>query len=215
MIDRLRVAIIDDHPMLREGIKATIGESTEFEVVALGESLSDAVAVAQNASPEVMLVDINIPGNGFEAMKAVNRVHPKIKIVFFTASERLDHVKLALDMGAMGYMIKGAGSEEMYRCLRCVRSGKRYITPELAARVLGGEVDPGIVHNGQSVRFTGREKDVVVLLAAGLTNKEIADKLDLSEKTVKHHMSVIMEKLRVRNRVEAALAISRMPELML
>jgi two-component system, NarL family, nitrate/nitrite response regulator NarL len=215
MSERLRVAIIDDHPMLREGIKATIGESAEFEVVAIGGSLADAIEVAQNASPEVMLIDINIPGNGFEAMKAVSRAHPRIKIVFFTASERLDHVKLALDMGSMGYMIKGASSEELYRCLRCVKNGKRYITPELAARVLGGETDPGVVHNGHPVKFTGREKDVVVFLAAGLTNKEIADKLDLSEKTVKHHMSVIMEKLGVRNRVEAALAISRMPELML
>jgi DNA-binding NarL/FixJ family response regulator len=212
MTEKLRVAIIDDHPILREGIRATVGESVEFEVVGAGESLHDAVAIAQNHLPDVMLMDINIPGNGFEAMKLIHKTYSQIKIVFFTASERLDHVKLALDQGAMGYILKGSTSEELYRCLRSVRTGRRYITPELAARVLGGVEDPSPENAGRPVRFTGREKDVVSLLAAGRTNREIADRLELSEKTVKHHMSVIMDKLGVRNRVEAALAISRMPE---
>jgi two-component system, NarL family, nitrate/nitrite response regulator NarL len=212
MNEKLRVAIVDDHPILREGIRATIGESAEFEVVGAGESIHDAIAIAQNQQPDVFLLDINIPGNGFEAMKLINRAYPHIKVIFFTASERLDHVKLALDQGAMGYLLKGSSSEELYRCLRSVRSGKRYITPELAASVLGGDMNLAPVGPVTAIRFTEREREVVAMLATGHTNKEIADSLELSEKTVKHHMSVIMEKLGVRNRVEAALAISRMPE---
>jgi two-component system, NarL family, nitrate/nitrite response regulator NarL len=213
-MSRLRVAIIDDHPLMREGVKAVVEDSTEFEIVGSGSNLHEAIAVAQNTSPDVMLLDINIPGNGFEAMKAVNKIHPGIKIVFLTVSERLDHVKMALELGAMGYVIKGACAEDIHNCLRSVRNGKRFITPLLAARVLGGDSDLPTLADGHEVRFSDKEIGVVKLLSAGLTNREIAEKLDLSEKTIKHHMSVIMEKLRVRNRVEAALAISRMPEMM-
>jgi two-component system, NarL family, nitrate/nitrite response regulator NarL len=211
---RLRVAIVDDHPLMLEGIKSVIGTSSEFQIVGSGSTLHDAVALAQNTAPDVMILDVNIPGNGFEAMKAVNRIHPGIKIVFFTVSERIDHVKIALELGAMGYVVKRASAEDIHNCLRLVRNGKRCITPLLAARVLGGDSDLPVLSNGREIHFSDKEIAVVKLLAAGLTNREIADKLELSEKTVKHHMSVIMEKLRVRNRVEAALAISRMPEMM-
>jgi two-component system, NarL family, nitrate/nitrite response regulator NarL len=211
---RLRVAVVDDHPLMLEGVKGVIADSSEFEIVGSASNLHEAVAVAQNYAPDVMLLDINIPGNGFETMKAVNKIHPGIKIIFFTVSERLDHVKMALELGAMGYVIKGASVEDIHNCLRSVRNGKRFITPLLAARVLGGDSDYPTLADGHEVRFSDKEVAVVKLLAAGLTNREIADKLNLSEKTVKHHMSVIMEKLRVRNRVEAALAISRMPEMM-
>jgi two-component system, NarL family, nitrate/nitrite response regulator NarL len=211
---RLRVAIVDDHPLMIAGIKAIFVDSQEFEIVGTGATLHDAVALSQNTAPDVMMLDINIQGNGLEAMKAVSKIHPGVKIVFFTASERLDHVKMALELGAMGYVMKSASAEDMYNCLRSVRNGRRCITPLLAARVLGGDADLPMLSNGREIHFSDKEVAVVKLLAAGLTNREIADKLDLSEKTVKHHMSVIMEKLRVRNRVEAALAISRMPEMM-
>jgi two-component system, NarL family, nitrate/nitrite response regulator NarL len=211
---RLRIAIVDDHPLMLQGIRSAVSDSAEFEVVGSGSTLHEAVALAQNTAPDVMLLDINIPGNGFEAMKAVTKIHPGIKIVFFTVSERVDHVKMALECGAMGYLVKGATAEDIYQCLRSVRNGKRYITPQVAARVLSGEIDDSFASNGRDIHFSDKEISVVKFLAAGLTNREIADHLDLSEKTVKHHMSVIMEKLGVRNRVEAALAISRMPELM-
>jgi two-component system, NarL family, nitrate/nitrite response regulator NarL len=207
-----KVATIDDHPLIRSGIRAALAGSMEFSLVAEGESLHDAIAIAQTHSPDIILLDINIPGNGFEAAKLLGKSYPTIKVVMFTVSERSDHLVFALEHKVIGYVLKGADEEELFRCLRSVKNGKRYISPELAGKVLGGEDVPnpaGEPESSEMNMFTGRENDVAQLLALGRTNKEIGEKLNITEKTVKHHMSVIMEKLNVRNRVEAALLLSR------
>jgi two-component system, NarL family, nitrate/nitrite response regulator NarL len=218
LADQMRIGIVDDHPMLREGIRGTLHESAEFLVVGMGESLHDAIAIAQNHSPDVLLLDINIPGNGLDVARLLSRSYPKIRIVIFTVSERVDHLQVALAHGAIGYLLKGATADELYRCLRSVKAGRRYIAPELAGKVLGGAEDMPISAPGlrgmDQFSFTHREVDVAELLGSGKTNREIADVLEISEKTVKHHMSVIMEKLNVRNRVEAALMLSRLTEKM-
>jgi two-component system, NarL family, nitrate/nitrite response regulator NarL len=214
MAERIRLIVIDSAPLVREGFRSLLAESAEFLVAATGGNLHDAIALTQTYSPEVVVMDINIPGNGLEAAKLLARSYPKVRIVILTFSERPEHVKLALQIGVIGYVLKGSTVEELYSCLRAIRGGKRYISPELAGAVLGSSMGlqdaAGPLLSLDQAVFTARENEVVSLLGMGKTNKEIALQLELSEKTVKHHMSTIMEKLQVRNRVEAALAVSRM-----
>jgi DNA-binding NarL/FixJ family response regulator len=134
----------------------------------------------------------------------------------FTASERPDHVNAALAAGAMGYVLKGASSRELSESIRTVIDGKRYITPDLAMMILSPRapapiqnVDEDLPPKLSRKDFTSREIDVIELLSAGKTNRHIAQELSLSEKTVKHHMSNIMEKLQVHNRLSAALILSK------
>jgi DNA-binding NarL/FixJ family response regulator len=212
MVDVTHIVVIDDHPIYRVGLVVALHESGEFDVVGQGETLHDAIALSQSKKPDVLILDINIPGNGLEALKHIAVRQPDIIIVMLTVSDRSDQVLAALDFGAKGYLQKGATSEDLLDCLRTVISGKRYIWPDLAAKVLqlkNGAAEPVSSADPARLRptFTERELDVIRLLKAGKTNREIADQLTISEKTVKHHMSVIMQKLQVRNRVEATLAI--------
>ena len=210
MSEATRVAVIDDHPLLRAGVRSALTDSLEFQIVAEGENLHEALAVAQRHAPHIMIIDINVPGNGFEIIKLLRKAHPNIKVIVFTVSERSEHLAFALDLNASGYLLKGASDDDLLRCLRSVKSGKRYISPELAGHIYGGgQSGEAPASQSDAVPFTGREIEVAKLLAIGKTNKEIGDQLQISEKTVKHHMSVVMEKLGVRNRVEAALAISQ------
>jgi two-component system, NarL family, nitrate/nitrite response regulator NarL len=209
--DPTTLAIIDDHPLYRAGLVSVFDGSSEFKVVAQGETLHDAIAISQTNRPEMMILDINIPGHGLEAARLIGRSYPDVKIVILSVSDRPEHVVTALECGSKGYLQKGATEEDLLDCMRAVRNGKRFIWPELAAKVLslkGGLPEENITQVVQrEMNFTGREMDVAKLLKDGHTNREIASSLQISEKTVKHHMSVIMQKLQVRNRVEATLAI--------
>jgi two-component system, NarL family, nitrate/nitrite response regulator NarL len=209
--DLTTLAIIDDHPLYRAGLVSVFDGSSEFKVVAKGENLHDAIAIAHTHRPAMMILDINIPGHGLEAAKLIGRSYPEVKIVILSVSDRPEHVISALECGSKGYLQKGATEDDLLDCLRAVRSGKRFIWPELAAKVLslqGGLPEETVAQvASQGPRFTDREQDVAKLLKDGHTNREIADSLEISEKTVKHHMSVIMQKLQVRNRVEATLLI--------
>ncbi len=205
------LAIIDDHPLYRAGLVSVFEGSSEFNVVAKGANLHDAVAIAQTQEPALMIIDINIPGHGLEAARLINKSFPNVKIIVLSMSDRPEHVSAAFQCGARGFLQKGASEANLLECLRVVRGGQRYVWPELAARVLATKSGPPDENEqppaGRRARFTDRELDVVTLLKDGHTNREIADKLQISEKTVKHHMSIIMQKLQVRNRVEATLAI--------
>ncbi len=211
MLEIATIAIVDDHPLYRAGLTAVFNGSTEFKVVAVGASLQQALAIAQTHRPDLMILDINMPGHGLEATKLLTQAYPLIKTVILSVSDKPEHVIAALEYGSRGYMQKGTTAEDLLACLRAVRDGKRFIWPELAAKVLAMQGRMPDAKQASEMpkkpHFTERELDVVNLLRDGKTNREIADKLAISEKTVKHHMSVIMQKLQVRNRVEATLAI--------
>jgi two-component system, NarL family, nitrate/nitrite response regulator NarL len=205
------IAIVDDHPLYRAGLTAAFKGSPEFEVVAGGANLHHAIAIAQTHKPDMMILDINIPGQGLEAARLITQSFPVIKIIIMSVSDKVEHIIAALESGARGYLQKSAAAEDVFNCLRAVRKGERFIWPEIAAKILAArEALPELVERPAvplKPRFTERELDVVNLLRDGKTNREIAERLAISEKTVKHHMSVIMQKLQVRNRVEATLAI--------
>jgi DNA-binding NarL/FixJ family response regulator/signal transduction histidine kinase len=216
--DLVKVAIVDDHPLLLDGVKTALGQFDEFEIVGTGATLQDAVLLTQSFNPEIMILDIGIHGGGVEAARQVSKLAPLMKVVMFTASGRPDHVNSAIAAGALGYVLKGASSSELCDCIRTVHNGKRYITPELAMSILSPTKAPpesgsieqqGAMSNLSRRDFTGREIDVIELLSSGKNNRAIAQELNLSEKTVKHHMSSIMEKLQVKSRLSAALLLAQ------
>jgi DNA-binding NarL/FixJ family response regulator len=158
-----------------------------------------------------MLLDVSMPGSGLAAADTIARNWPNVKIVMLTVSESEDHVHQALASGARGYILKGASSTELVDTLRLIARGEHYVTPTLAARVLAAarRTSKVPVQEEPFPDLTRREEQILDRVANGLTNREIAKSLEIGEKTVKHYMTSIMQKLRVRNRVEAALAFRK------
>ncbi|RVI95546.1 DNA-binding response regulator [Sinorhizobium medicae] len=208
MMMGIRVAVIDDHPLFREGVSRSLSEIDGFEIVAEGGSRDEAIAIARSHNPDVMLLDISMPGGGLNAIPAILTVAPSQKIVMLTVSEANDDVSAALKEGAKGYILKGIGARALADVIRTVASGESYVAPTLSAKLLTGQlVNPAPAKSNLVAELTRREQEVLHLVASGMSNKQIARKLDLHEKTVKHHMTQIMAKLNVANRTEAAMVL--------
>lgn len=206
MPEKIRIIVIDDHPLFREGVSYTLQAQADFLVVAQGENLDDAVRLARECVPDVMLLDLNIPGGGINAVAAIAAAAPSVRVIMLTASTDEDDLAAAMRAGAKGYILKGVAARELVGIVRSVWAGQGYVAPALAAGLLSrpathqATIDP-------LAALTEREREVLDCVAAGLSNKEVGARLHLSEKTVKHYMTIIMEKLGVRNRVEAALIV--------
>ena len=209
--DRIRVAIIDDHPLFREGVAASLANTVVIEVVGQGGDADQAIQISQDLLPDVLLLDISLPGGGIEATREIARLCPYIKVIMLTASENEQHVSSALEAGARGYILKGIGASELVRTIQAIHQGESYVTPQLAARLLSMMKKPAAAPSGEAdlPALTKREEQILDGVAEGKTNKEIARILNISEKTVKHYMTNIMHKLQVRNRVEAALIVKK------
>lgn len=208
-MDKMRVAIVDDHALFREGLATILEAQADIEVVGEGGTAQDAIQLARDLLPEIILLDIDMPGGGLEAARVIANEQPVCKIVVLTASEQDDHIIAALKSGARAFILKGVAARELLRILRAVAAGESYVPPALAASLLLELHDPQTKASKRSAdpinELTEREREILENLAVGLSNKEIAEKLFLSEKTVKHYMTNILQKLQVRNRVEAAL----------
>ena len=209
--DKLRIAIVDDHPLFREGVAATLNNDPALEVIGQGGNAEQAVQLALDLLPDVLLLDISLPGGGIEATREVVRLCPYVKVIMLTASENEQHVSSALEAGARGYILKGIGAAELIRTIHAIHGGEHYVTPQLAARLLSIMKKPGSAQPSADALpdLTKREEQILDGVAEGRTNKEIARALNISEKTVKHYMTNIMHKLQVRNRVEAALMVRK------
>jgi DNA-binding NarL/FixJ family response regulator len=209
MMPEIRVAVIDDHPLFREGVIRSLGEIDGFNIVAEGGSRDEALQIVAEQCPDVMLMDISMPGNGLEAVAGALEACPEIKIIMLTVSEANEDIAKALKLGARGYVLKGVGSRALADVIRSVQSGESYVSPSLSARLFAGLSQPSAMDAKQDLmaELTEREHQVLKLVASGLSNKRVALQLDLHEKTVKHHMTRILAKLKVSNRTEAALAL--------
>jgi RNA polymerase sigma factor (sigma-70 family) len=208
MSDKIHVLIADDHTLFREGLAGIISGNEDFEVVGQAGTMQEAVQLARDLLPDIILLDIDMPGDGLEAARIVAEECPVTRIVILTSSEEDDHLISALKLGARAYVLKGVAARELLRILRAVSAGESYVPPMLAASLLL-EMREAQSQQKQATspldELTPREREILEGLAAGLSNKEIGEKLFLSEKTVKHYMTNILQKLQVRNRVEAAL----------
>lgn len=208
MSEKIRVVIVDDHPLFREGVATILGNESDFEVIGQGASADQAIQLSLELLPDLILLDIDMPGNGITAAKAVAAACPVTKIVFLTVSEADENLVAALKAGGRAYILKGVASRELIRILRSINDGESYVPPALAASLLLELSDarkPNVSPSHLVDELTERERQILELLGSGLSNKEIATQLYLSEKTVKHYMTNILQKLQVRNRVEAAL----------
>lgn len=202
MSSMLRVAVIDDHPLFRAGVTRTLNE-LGFDVVAEGSSTEDAVRIADQVRPDLLLLDISMPGDGLVAIERILTGCPQASIVMLTASEDGDNIRRSLQLGARGYVLKGTGATGLAEILRSVAAGELYVPPGLSAKLLA-QADP-LPPFDKSNELSGREREVLDLVATGSSNKVIARNLGLQEKTVKRHVTSILAKLRVSNRTEAAL----------
>ena len=211
MAEKIKVALVDDHPLYLAGLRQFVEQSADFELVGEGTSGADALAIAELVAPDLMLLDIDLPGGGIETAKAIARAAGSVKIILLTASDRQDHVAAALEAGARGYVLKGVTASELNPALHSVFNGDTYVTPGLATRLLINmlRAEPASLLR-EPTDLTPRELEILEMIGAGRTNKEIARELSISDKTVKHYLANIMQKLNVRNRVEAAMALQRM-----
>jgi DNA-binding NarL/FixJ family response regulator len=197
----IRIGIVDDHPLLREGVANTLKRRPDIQVVEQGASADDAREIAQRARPDVMLMDVNMPGDVFATVRFIATELAGVKVMMLTVSESESDAFLALEAGASGYVLKGVSGPQLVEAIRAVARGETFISLELADKLQSNSKK----HEAQVQKFdlTPREEEVIREVSKGLTNREVATKLLISEKTVKHHMGCVMQKLNARNRVEA------------
>lgn len=203
-----RLMVVDDHPLVRKGVRDTINEEADLEVVGEGASADDAVRLAGELKPDLALLDVTMPGDGVKAAERICVLWPDVKVAMLTVRDDIGTVGAALRAGAKGYISKGTAGPDLIDTLRRILRGESYVDPDLAARLLadGRSVEPSNSRPGaDSVPLTDREEQIFSLIGRGFNNTEIAETLGLSENTIKHYITPLLTKLGVRNRVEAAL----------
>jgi DNA-binding NarL/FixJ family response regulator len=203
---KVTVVLADDHPIFRDGLARTLEESGRFRVVGAAGSADEAVALVEARPPDLALLDISMPGGGIEAARRVRAAAPATRVAMLTVSENDEDVAGALRAGAIGYVLKGISGSELVAILGGVARGEAHVSPRLAARILGDfSAPPRRGVRAPIDTLTRREEDILRRVAEGMSNREVAEALGIQEKTVKHYMTSILEKLEARNRVEAAL----------
>lgn len=202
----MRIVVADDHPMFRAGVVASLVAQPDLEVVGEGASAAEALRLVEQHLPDVALLDIAMPGGGLDAARDITAASPATRVVMLTVSEDEDDLLAAMKAGASGYVLKGATASELVNVLRTVNAGEVYVAPGLAWGLLREMSRP---KSAPLDELSAREREVLELVAAGLSNQEIGERLSLAEKTIKHYMTSILSKLRVRSRVEAALLAYR------
>lgn len=202
----LRILVADDHPIYRDGVVISLEETGEFRVVATASSAQEAIRLAEQKHPDIALLDLSMPGGGLSAVSAIVAANSAKHVAMLTVSEEDENVANALKLGAVAYILKGVSARELRSILKGVTRGEAHVSPALAAKVLTimSKSDTN-TSTSPLQSLTKREEDILKLVAKGQSNKEVANALDIQEKTVKHYMTIIMGKLDARNRVEAAL----------
>jgi DNA-binding NarL/FixJ family response regulator len=199
----IRILIADDHPIVREGLSAVLETQPDFEIAGQASDGAQAVEQAAALRPDVILLDLELPGmDGVAALRAIRAADADAKVIIFTAFDTDERILSAVRPGAQGYLLKGAPREELFQAVRVVHDGGSLLLPVVAARLLR-QVSGATPSSDLPEPLTERELEVLHLLAKGRQNKEIAGELSISERTVKFHVSAILAKLGVGNRTEA------------
>ncbi len=207
MVLSVTVAFVDDHPTLLEGIRAIFSRRPGYKVVATGSCCAEALGIALEYKPNVLLIDLNMPGDAFECIAQIRKASPETKVVAFTASSGINHAIDALQAGANGYVLKGSPLGSLMEAIDAVMSGDTYISKGFATKVIAALANP----KASGIKLSVREEQIVALLLESRTNREIANQMKLSEKTIKNYMTLLMQKLRVRNRVGLVMAAKSLP----
>jgi DNA-binding NarL/FixJ family response regulator len=204
----IRVLVADDHPLFREGVVHSLATEPDIAVVGQAASGEEALDLARDLLPDVVLLDVAMPGwGGLATARKLATACPASKVIMLTVVEDEDKLLDAFAAGARGYVLKGVSARDLAAVVRSVDRGEVYVSPSLAAGILvalthGRPADP-------LGELTEKERDILKLVGEGLTNREIGERIHLSEKTIKHYITNILQKLQVRSRVEAALLAAR------
>lgn len=196
--------IADDHKMIREGIKQLLELNQTISVVAMASDGEECLSFLKEETADVLLLDINMPGkNGLEVLKEIKDQEMDIKVIILTVHNEVDYLLRAIEIGVDGYILKDSGSAELINAIEMVMNGESYIQPDmipmLNSKMVARNSDKEKIKN-----LTKRELEVLILVSEGMFNKEIADKLEISERTVKNHISNIFKKIDVADRTQAA-----------
>jgi DNA-binding NarL/FixJ family response regulator len=202
----IRVVVVDDHPIVRQGLVSVLEDEDDLEVVGTASTGREAVRLVQREQPDVVLLDLEMPElDGVEAIPQLLAARPSLAILVFTAYDTEERVLGAIRAGARGYLLKGASGEEIARAIRVVRSGGSYLEPRVANTLVTEVSTPHRPAGGLS----DREREVLRLVADGLPTKQIARSLSISERTVKFHVNSILRKLDADNRAQAVAVASQ------
>ena len=208
----IRVVLVDDQEMVRKGLAMLLGNETDIEIVGEASEGTGAIEVVEREQPDVVLMDVQMPGmDGLEATKRLLQNECASRIVILTTFERDEYIFEALRLGASGFLLKNAPPEELIDGVRIVASGQALLSPSVTRRVIGsfsGSTTPAQAPNGLE-HLTDRESEVLELIAEGLSNAEIAERLIVGEATVKTHVSNVLSKLHLRDRVQAVVLAHR------
>jgi DNA-binding NarL/FixJ family response regulator len=201
----IRVLIVDDHPIVREGVTAVLEREADIHVVGSADTIGAGMRLAQALRPDVVLLDLKLPdAQAFDGVAVFTRVGGSV--IVFTAYDGDEDVFRAIRGGARGYLLKGSPAAEIGQAIRQVHAGESYVSPRIAAKLVSGVARKG----ARTGLLSSRERGVLRLVAAGLSNRQIADALSISERTVKFHVTAIFNKLGAENRAQAvALAAER------
>lgn len=207
----LNLILIDDHPIMLAGLVDILKSHKGYNVVATGTSADSALRLVHDNPCDLLVADLNLPGNMLETIRQIRVDHPSVRVLVFTASSSVESCMQLLAAGATGYVLKGSSGGDLFYAIEEVAAGKEYISTSMATKVIR---EMRIAENRKaeraSVALNAREDQVVRELLNGASNKEIANTLNLSDKTVKHYMTQIMQKLNARNRVEVVLEVQRL-----
>jgi DNA-binding NarL/FixJ family response regulator len=200
------VLVVDDHPIVRQGLVAALQDEQDFEVVGSAATAEEAIDMTRRFKPDVVLLDLELPGmSGIDAIPELRERSPDSRVLVFTAYDTDERVLAAVRAGANGYLLKGAASAEIAAAVRAVAAGESAMTPRVAARLMSAVRTPG-----RADGLTRREHEVLRLIAQGLPSKQIALALAISERTVKFHTTSLLRKLEADNRAQAvAIAAQR------
>ncbi len=198
MTDRLRLLIADDHPVVRDGLRGMLSSQPDFEIVGEASTGAEAITLAKQLQPQVVLMDLRMPiGDGATAIAQIKARYPTINILVLTTYDSDADILRAIEAGATGYLLKDAPREELFRAIRSTARGESVLTPTVASRLMGRMRAPA------EEALSAREIEVLTLVARGANNKEAANQLHISEATVKSHLIHIFAKLGVSDRTQA------------
>lgn len=203
-MNKLRILLADDHVILREGLKLLIEAQPDMEVIGEADNGRVALQKCKTLQPDILVMDVSMPElNGMKATERLSQTDPKVKILILTVHEDVGHLRQLLQSGASGYVLKKAATYELINAIRVVAGGGIYLDSSLAGKVVGGSIrKPALKGAAQGSDLSERETEVLLNIAFGYSNKEIADKLKISIKTVETYKTRLMEKLELHSRSE-------------
>lgn len=207
----LNLVLVDDHPIVLAGLVDILRANARYQVAGIGSTAEDARRLVRDKDCDLLVADLNIAGDMLETMRQIRAEQPEVKILVFTASATMDLCMDALAAGANGFVLKGSSGGDLFYAIEEVLAGKEFISSSMASKVIREmRIADQRKAERASVALNSREDQVVQELLNGSSNKEIANKLNLSDKTVKHYMTQIMQKFNARNRLEVVLEVQRM-----